>query len=132
MWPSVKKVIKYALGFALCLIGLVEGLSGQLTVSKNGGPAHPDKLLQYLVGGVFFLIGVLFIVAAARTRAKKSGTRPAYYGGTPGYAGGITGVTPPSHDDVDRQAARAYAEESQRQLDNLEREAEQNRIWGSQ
>jgi len=128
MWTSVKKVIKYVLGFVLCLIGLVEALSGQLTVSKNGGPAHPDKQLQYLVGGAFFLIGIMFIVAAARTRAKKSGAGQAY----PSWAAGgpVPSQPMPSRDEIDRQAARTYAADSQRQLDNLEREAEQNRIWG--
>lgn len=73
MWVSTKRVIKYVLGCALCLVGLVVGLSGQLTVSKNGGPAHPDKMLQYLIGGGIFLVGILFLVAAAKTRAKRSG-----------------------------------------------------------
>lgn len=124
VWSSVKKLIKYILGCLLCLIGLIVGLSGQLTVSKNGGSAHPDKLLQYLIGGAFFLVGVLFIVSARRS-AKRSG---------PGRAqprGPISG-TAPSRNDIDRQIARKMAEDSQRQLDNLGREAEQRRIWGDQ
>jgi hypothetical protein len=118
----VKKLIKYVLGCMLCLIGLLVGLSGQVTVSKNGGSAHPDKPLQYIIGGVFFLIGVLFIVSARRS-AKRSRT------GLAQPRGPVSGSAP-SRDDIDRQIARNMAEDSQRQLDNLEREAEQGKIWG--
>lgn len=123
----MKKFIKYVLGFMLCLIGLVVGLSGQLTVSKNGGAAHPDKSLQYIIGGAILLIGVLFVVSARRS-AKKSWpdqSQPLGPIGGPAPIG-----TVPSRDEVDRQIARRMAEDSQRQLDNLEREAEQRRIWG--
>jgi hypothetical protein len=126
----MKKLIKYILGCMLCLIGLIVGLSGQLTVSKNGGSAHPDKLLQYLIGGAFFLIGVLFILSARRSvkRSRSDWAQP---------RGPISGREPisgtaPSRDDIDRQIAAKMAEDSQRQLDNLEREAEQRRIWGGQ
>jgi hypothetical protein len=76
VWSSAKKTIQYIVGCVLCLIGIVAAFSGQLTVSKNGGRAHPVHYGQYIVGGVFFLAGVLFIVAARR-RAKRSWADPA-------------------------------------------------------
>lgn len=136
MWTSVKKVIKYVLGFALCVVGLIAAFSGTLTVNRNG-VMQPDRPLQYGIAGAFFLVGLLFIVAGARTRTKNSRTGHAYSDGTSAYSGSIggapgpTGIAP-SRDEVDREAARKYAEDSQRQIDNLEWEADQNRIWGNE
>jgi hypothetical protein len=134
VWTSVRKVIKYVLGFALCLIGVIAAFSGTLTVNRNG-VMQPDRPLQYGIAGAFFLAGVLFIVAGARTRDKNSRTGRAYSGETSAYSGSIGGVpgdVAPSRDEIDRQAARKYAEDSQRQLDKLEWEADQKRIWGNE
>lgn len=64
-------MFKYVLGCVLCLTGLAVAFNGQVTVSKGGGSTHPDKLLQYLIGGAIFLVGVLFIVRARRSRKRS-------------------------------------------------------------
>ena len=125
----VTKVIKYALGCALCLIGLVVAFNGQVIVSKNSGPAHPDKLLQYVIGGAFFLVGILFIASARRSKKRSRGMGVVLPPPSNSYP--PTGPLPPTRDQVDRDIARRMAEDSQRQLDQLQWEADQRRIWGN-
>jgi len=128
VWIFATKVIKYTLGFILCLIGLVVAFNGQVIVSKNSGPAHPDKLLQYVIGGAFFLVGIFFVASAKRSkrRSRGMGVLPPSSNSYP-----PAGPLPPTRDQVDRDIARQMAEDSQRQLDQLQREADQRRIWGN-
>ena len=128
MWIFATKLIKYILGCALCLIGLVVAFNGQVIVSKNGGSAHPDKLLQYVIGGAFFLIGLLFIVSARRSKRRSMGIGVLLPPPSNPYP--PAGPLPPTRDQVDRDIARRMEADSQRQLDQLQREADQRRIWG--
>jgi len=128
VWIFVTKLIKYVLGFVLCLIGLVVAFNGQVIVSKNGGSVHPDKLLQYVIGGAFFLIGVLFIVSARRSSRRSRGMGVLLPPPSNHYP--PAGPLPPTRDQVDLDIARRMEADSQRQLDQLQREADQRRIWG--
>jgi len=65
---KLKRAIKYVIGFAFCIVGMIVAFNGTINVSVNGGASHSDKALQYGIGTGLFLIGLAFVISATRDR----------------------------------------------------------------